>query len=1111
MSDFNRHGGAFRAQIAAKGKRGSALMVVIGFLAFMIVSAVAFSIYMRAERLPSSALRRTVASRQLAKAALAEAIARVDDSLRGSPFPGLLFPADGQSAMYTPRGYPEHWEGRIFMPPRDGGTGNQTEEQGMAARVYYAPANQTVSVPTLEGLGYVPAPLVNDVRFLGRSTYTAKWKNLPYDAGRFAFVAINVSDYFDINRMRADIPRTSNSDGRISLSYLFDRNVRPLDEAKEQQFATVDNFSNLAQFDSIAHEGRPSGDGANAIGSDAPYVSMLDFNLAYGSQASREMQPPFYRWIDNNRGGSSTQMYTSPDAYNAAARQPFITESCATNEKYQVDIATLQGQPFGTEVRQDNVSFMTVNTKAASSKFFTPLRDSRTIGPETLQFANGLQSLSMIAAVMYDYLDHNDVPASLAWPCVERVPMFATVEPSFAFNIPAVQAQTTDDTTVWMFNPNEWLRAGMLSAVYAFPFRRNGKERNDTFKAQAIVRIFLAPENITLSEKEGLGMALRPQTAAQWTQKANMFELNGMNNVFCLTFKLDEQTITLPDNIEFDEQAGGLINFPVNVDAINNAGPVPIVTKKTVKNSNNGVTTTTEEFTVNVSPLGKDGKPLFPVVGTPIDVGVFNGIAGQPLRPYVCVWMRIINGDGKTVDLVPAVIEDDNILNGGSGSVPALAEYLLQAQDGPLLRFQGDKQFNYSSMVSGGAAAGGEVQWDPKSFCALDPRFNWAPEDWYDPSASMTTFKAWLDKTKAYIKAHVDDDNNPCDSDIFCAVSNQGLLQSLGEFAFLPRLTDVYGSGVPRLSVKAASGGYDGVVRKSPSNVANVKCAWRSYEMNRDVYSYFKEVGIGRSTSRECLVNPYTPDMTIMMAALANTPCDYWAAGGALNAIKKPTNSDTKDLQGLVSPDPSISGAANAVQKYAFSSKNSEAYLQGRYLREIAETFQSNFRSKDELRKAFLRMRRDSDRAQAADVWEEIWDRIWGVNADPNESIYEYSGIRVQGDNYHILFGKDVGTNLYGVDRKFLYSYWRDCFANKQQLFLIFVRAESSAIGGPGEGTPGQKGARAVALVWRNPVATVDGGTDGLRWDTDQSYMQRDTVRDRRPHQTRVLFYHQFD
>ena len=70
-------------------KSGSALLIVLGFLSFMVVSAVAFAIYMRAERMPSSALRRAVATRHLVHAALAEAIARVDDAVRGDPFPGL--------------------------------------------------------------------------------------------------------------------------------------------------------------------------------------------------------------------------------------------------------------------------------------------------------------------------------------------------------------------------------------------------------------------------------------------------------------------------------------------------------------------------------------------------------------------------------------------------------------------------------------------------------------------------------------------------------------------------------------------------------------------------------------------------------------------------------------------------------------------------------------------------------------------------------------------------------------------------------------------------------------------------------------------------------------
>ena len=52
-----------------KERKGSALLIVLGMLAFMIVSAVAFSAYMRYARLPSSYLRRTTASRELTKAA----------------------------------------------------------------------------------------------------------------------------------------------------------------------------------------------------------------------------------------------------------------------------------------------------------------------------------------------------------------------------------------------------------------------------------------------------------------------------------------------------------------------------------------------------------------------------------------------------------------------------------------------------------------------------------------------------------------------------------------------------------------------------------------------------------------------------------------------------------------------------------------------------------------------------------------------------------------------------------------------------------------------------------------------------------------------------------
>ena len=63
----------------------------------------------------------------------------------------------------------------------------------------------------------------------------------------------------------------------------------------------------------------------------------------------------------------------------------------------------------------------------------------------------------------------------------------------------------------------------------------------------------------------------------------------------------------------------------------------------------------------------------------------------------------------------------------------------------------------------------------------------------------------------------------------------------------------------------------------------------------------------------------------------------------------------------------------------------------------------------------------------------------------------------------------------------------------RQQLYLIFVRAEPLMLGGSSPGaTPPQLGGRAVALVWRDPTAVGDkGSTDCPGY----------------PHPTRVLFY----
>ena len=79
-------------------RRGSALLVVLGMVGIMVISAVAFSAWMRYSRLPSSYLRRTSASRHLAHAAMAEAIDIIDASIGDNPHPGV-----GLAATVYPR------------------------------------------------------------------------------------------------------------------------------------------------------------------------------------------------------------------------------------------------------------------------------------------------------------------------------------------------------------------------------------------------------------------------------------------------------------------------------------------------------------------------------------------------------------------------------------------------------------------------------------------------------------------------------------------------------------------------------------------------------------------------------------------------------------------------------------------------------------------------------------------------------------------------------------------------------------------------------------------------------------------------------------------------
>ena len=1069
-------------------KSGSALLIVLGFLSFMVVSAVAFAIYMRAERMPSSALRRAVATRHLVHAALAEAIARVDDAVRGDPFPGLCdtntdFSAKGTYTYRDQRGQAmDVWQGRVFMPPDPLG-GTTTRE------TRFAPVTETVSVLTLEGLGYLPPGLVNDVRFLSRSSWAAQWQQLPFDAGRFAFCAVNVSDYFDVNRVWANRGRTSEAGGRLSLGYLFDPSFDPTAGNGASAGDVVNFAADAATFDRFVHTTRQTGDdkgndNTQAVGSDTPYVSLLDYNLALGRNGGgSSLLPLFYNWID--RSSQASYYQEGSQQAKSAARQPFVTESVSTNESWLVDLATAKGQPFYGRNLTPSQNVRVSDVVNYNSEFFRQV------------FSSGSKLLSPLDYVtLYDYLDHDDIPLSLAAPCVERVPMVAALEQTVQFApgpMPAKPGPTTaggpnqPKTSITYFDVDRnWFQPGVLTTVVAFPFK-HGKTRNNNlsggpFKVQALVRLFLAPAG--LNARSPIAAQLRPQNEADWTKREDAFSFNGQNGVFMLSVRSQEVDLTLPNSVQDEADAfctggggSGIVAIPVNFGDLNFPADLHMLTVKKSQDCNDQgipVGQETKTYTLNIRPF-IDANGNLPNGAADISEAEFNAVAGIEVVPYVCVWVRIVNGDG-TVDLVPAY-PDDDVLNGGAGGDPVLQTY--GGSSAPLMRFVGDGVPFSLQTIAGGSFSGGTPTWKPKAMYTVDPRFNWAPESWYASEQSGVTFDKWLDATRSAVGMGTDATR---DEDIFLFTSNQGVLQSLGEFAFLPRLCE---NGAELISASS----FDGAERTAANQVANFACMWRSYPVDRNWYAQWAALRVGQSTARECLVNPYTDNRAVMMAALANTPVDYWAAGRGMAADCALRKDGAKMINDT---DPWITTAADAL-KYAFGSKSDDPgdRLACQNLVSIADQIMTEMRTGT---LGLIESNMGNNNWNPATAWEDIWDNLaWDIQQNGN-SVTRFLGV-------------DLGNNvaLHSVDRKFLYSYWRDCFANNQQLFLIFVRAESNALGGPGEGTPAQQGGRAVALVWRNPSATRQ---EGRTYDAQPTY---NNSGEREPHQTRVLFYHQFD
>ena len=1054
-------------------KKGSALLIVLGMLSFMLFSGLAFSIYMRQARLPSSFIRRTAMTRQLAKAALSEAMAEINDCIGNYPHPGVFDPgnnedhrdASGKSGTYC---YNTFYR-RVFLGAgADKGLMENNPENALRRLLVNNlsddPADATVSTLTLEGLAYLPPCLVNEARVYSRRTPTAKWNPFAFEAGRYAYTAIDVSDYFDINRVPASAHRSSASSTRITLAHAFED----------------------------GSHGGPGGSAAKVYYNQAnskqaqqyPFISLADWNLAMGSTKLGTYSSPVMDYIRRAESepcaivASDDETDQKVSAYRAMT---FVTDSKFTEDASdRKDIEEEQYQPFeraDMEKGSGKNLGMYLMREGGSNSAKNQVWDDH--------YLRLMTRLGMCE--LCDYLDEDSVPISLVIPTCEKVPMLCAMKPT----VPdlTLKIERLGDATKELLGPNGqgqpvanpgagvntrtvscWYlyqldasglnaRGAQVSVMTLFPFLRN--EDSGSFNVDGKVALFFTKsgEDVPLVFQQRTGtkltMGLNPSSAYD----------DGIVNLAIAATKVDVpddggtdvERMKWKEDLRIADFATVANYLPRNTKASETPKEACIakVLKQWVQ-TNNADPGDPPNWQPTQPPNNADivqhMSKLKYVDRTGAQQDVWNVVEnGGALELNVAFWLRVKDtGDsGKAVDLVPASGRDDTDQQiSSAGSARGSAVYQRLHADGErLMKF---KLKGADGSAGGISLAMKDMDENPSvtvtvpsdALVCPDPRYNHHPRNWMRVGGSDDVKAAWEANANFSGRA----------GDFLMSVSNQGYLQSIYELAFLPwsnRQTDeLFGD----LNTTIADW-YD-----YPGNFGecyNSAHMWRTYTpynsggFNADDFDQL-ELTSGSGGQK---VNPFTDSLAVLSSAFANTPLDWRAAG---------TNYQG---EASIGTGYNLEKVDDFNKDYAWNEYNSEAKLpwfDG--VMRLAKRFQGEMRT-----------------CSGIDEWEDVYGSLWdGNGTDPKR-----------------LMGVEIENGKFtSVDRKFFYGYWHDCFGVQQQLFLIFVRAEPMMMGGGVAGVaPPQLAARAVALVWRDPRPT--------EIDTE--------TRRAKPHAMRVLFYHPLD
>jgi hypothetical protein len=1021
-------------------RKGSALLTVLGMLSFIVVSAVGFLFYMRQTRLPSSFLRRTSSSRLLVKAALAEAIDELDRGIGGNLYPGVGH--WGKCEPYD-TGMANYFCGRVFI--------------GSTNVLRMVEPEETVSTLTLEALAYLPPAIVNDVRYYSRRTNTAKWQPLSFDAGRYAYCAVDVSDCLDINALRASTPRSSAPDSRISLAYLFRDESGGTGETSSGKF----NEGDLKVWDDFID--------ARDLQGKMRLTSLADLNLAmYGFNPGMFFKSPWAQYVMN--GGGTFYVGSGGDAMSAEgkkyARQLFVTDSwfpgfVGSNETTVAafDISDPQNQPFygrGSDDENSNDQSLMNFIQSQKNNFFNRFTDNIKLTEEVC---------------LYDYLDKDSVPVTLALPTAEKTPMIvgldvAMQKDSVKFGVMRHcikgEAKEEGKTRKTLYDyyfyltpescNGDFLRPTVLAGL-AYPFKyAHGNNASGQFKAQVAVKLFFVPSDLNCEAM------MRPSSAGNFTMRTNSEWTKGVNGPAggVITFVSDPKPISVNDT---PEKVADILCSDIMAQFDQAPNQAYGKDGQYVYHVQHEKIEMKDEMGWKEVSFDQKGDPSVKMDFVNAAFEPANMAIGGSYKLCMAVYARVIDSNNNTVDQVPAGAVDDkdgldaNFSYGSLKGRPLMIfpfessdASVLTCGNRPLTTFPEFDPKDENELTPQACEAKLAYKW-----CITDdPRWNFAPENfcYFNTSEGGELAKRWLDKCTV--------GQGSKDPDPFMNVSDQGYMQSVYEFAFLPRASGFAPSG--DVFGQCQSEGYNGALRSSMGALCAADCMWNTYTFfNRNGQndtSVLEEHKINIVNGEGAFrINPLTPSTNIMMAAIANTPMDWWAAGTNLT------------INGWGSSKPVMSKA----MEYTIGPEGQEIYCEWSKLWDLSARLVRLFRT--------------------GNMNEQGQDESSGLGLGSAKWQDQFDNLDWDTDEPKMLANVDFGVDLHAIDRKYLHAFWKESFDYRQQLFLIFVRAEPAMMGSGAVGqVPPQLGGRAVALVWRDPFAKQLG-----------------------PHKTRVLFYRQLD